>query len=86
MYAQKYDEEFSRHLPTFVQDIWQLLMTTGHQVKYDLVCISIISFCNELHRCRTRTCATVGFKRKSKFKCTSRKWNTLFALFLLPSS
>ena len=37
MYAQKYDEEFSKHLPTFVQDIWQLLMTTGAQVKYDLV-------------------------------------------------
>ena len=37
MYAQKYDEEFSRHLPTFVQDIWQLLMTTGSQVKFDLV-------------------------------------------------
>ena len=37
MYAQKYDEEFSPHLPMFVTAVWNLLVNTGHQVKYDLV-------------------------------------------------
>ena len=37
MYAQKYDEEFSPHLATFVTAVWNLLINTGHQVKYDLV-------------------------------------------------
>lgn len=37
LYAQKYDEEFSPHLPDFVTAIWHLLVTTGPQVKYDLV-------------------------------------------------
>ena len=67
MYAQKYDEEFSRHLPTFVQDIWQLLMTTGHQVKYDLVCIGIMCFCNQLHRCRSRERVIGGVLKEIKF-------------------
>ena len=39
MYAQKYDEEFASHLPTFVTAVWNLLISTGHQVKYDLVSI-----------------------------------------------
>ena len=37
MYAQKYDEEFSTHLPNFVTAVWGLLVNTGPQVKYDLV-------------------------------------------------
>ena len=40
MYAQKYDEEFAPHLPTFVTAVWNLLINTGQQVKYDLVSIS----------------------------------------------
>lgn len=38
MYAQKYDEDFCSHLPGFVNDVWQLLINTGVQAKYDLVC------------------------------------------------
>ena len=37
MYAQKYDEEFQQFLPDFVKAIWNLLVTTGPQVKYDIV-------------------------------------------------
>ena len=37
LYAQKYDEEFSSYLPNFVKAIWELLVTTGQEVKYDLV-------------------------------------------------
>jgi len=37
LYAQKYDEEFAKFLPQFVTDIWNLLVTTGKEVKYDLL-------------------------------------------------
>ena len=37
MYAQKYDEEFQQFLPDFVKAIWNLLVTTGKQVKFDIV-------------------------------------------------
>jgi exportin-2 (importin alpha re-exporter) len=37
MYAQKYDEEFSSHLPGFVTTVWNLLINTGSDVKYDQV-------------------------------------------------
>jgi len=41
MYAQKYDEEFSSHLPGFVTTVWNLLINTGSHVKYDQVnCVS----------------------------------------------
>jgi len=42
LYAQKYDEEFSPHLPGFVTAIWHLLTSTGQGVKYDLVSKSLI--------------------------------------------
>lgn len=41
LYAQKYDEEFSPYLSQFVTDIWNLLVSTGLQPKYDLVCIEM---------------------------------------------
>jgi len=44
MYAQKYDEEFSNYLPNFVTAIWNLLVTTGQQVKYDLLVSNAIQF------------------------------------------
>lgn len=50
LYAQKYDEEFQPYLPRFVTAIWNLLVTTGQEVKYDLVsglyltCILFIHF------------------------------------------
>jgi len=37
MYAQKYDEEFSSHLPGFVTTVWNLLINTGSHVKSDQV-------------------------------------------------
>lgn len=37
VYAQKYDEEFAPHLPMFVTDVWNLLVSCGQQLKYDLV-------------------------------------------------
>ncbi|XP_029650427.1 exportin-2 [Octopus sinensis] len=44
LYAQKYDEEFGPHLPDFVTAIWNLLVTTGQQVKYDLLVSNAIQF------------------------------------------
>lgn len=37
LYAQKYDEEFQPFLPQFVTDVWNLLVVTGLEPKYDLV-------------------------------------------------
>ena len=43
MYAQKYDEEFKDYLPQFVLDVWELLLKTSLEVKYDLlVSLSLI--------------------------------------------
>ncbi|XP_076462956.1 exportin-2-like [Babylonia areolata] len=44
LYAQKYDEEFAPYLPGFVTAIWGLLVSTGQQVKYDLLVSNAIQF------------------------------------------
>lgn len=50
LYAQKYDEEFQPYLPRFVTAIWNLLVSTGQEVKYDLVrtvnynCVSLVPY------------------------------------------
>lgn len=44
LYAQKYDEEFQPYLPRFVTAIWNLLVTTGQEVKYDLVSLGLNSY------------------------------------------
>lgn len=44
MYAQKYDEEFQQFLPDFVKAIWNLLVTTGKQVKFDILVSNAIQF------------------------------------------
>lgn len=44
LYAQKYDEEFQPYLPSFVTAIWNLLVTTGREVKYDLVRLRPVQF------------------------------------------
>ncbi|XP_071964073.1 exportin-2-like [Antedon mediterranea] len=44
LYAQKYDEEFQPFLPDFVTAIWNLLVTTNEQVKYDLLVSKAIQF------------------------------------------
>ena len=43
LYAQKYDEEFQPYLPRFVTAIWELLVSTGQEVKYDLVSLPAAS-------------------------------------------
>lgn len=37
LYAQKYDEEFGKYVQQFVTDVWELLVKTGIQTKYDTV-------------------------------------------------
>lgn len=48
LYAQKYDEEFQPYLPRFVTAIWSLLVSTGQEVKYDLVRV-LIPHCVCIH-------------------------------------
>lgn len=43
LYAQKYDEEFGPYMETFVTAVWELLMKTGNQTKYDAVRIKILT-------------------------------------------
>lgn len=43
LYAQKYDEEFGAYMQTFVKDVWELLVKTGIQTKYDAVCMRVTS-------------------------------------------
>lgn len=44
MYAQKYDEEFAPYMETFVTAVWELLVKTGMQTKYDAVRFWVIFF------------------------------------------
>lgn len=39
LYAQNYSEEFGDFLPQFVSAVWNLLVTTSLDSKYDLVSI-----------------------------------------------
>lgn len=60
LYAQKYDEEFQPYLPRFVTAIWNLLVTTGQEVKYDLV--SITAFFSQLEMHFHDTCSKLDSK------------------------
>ena len=44
MFAQKYDEDFSSYLPSFVQSIWNLLVTTDSRPKHDLLVSNALEF------------------------------------------
>ncbi|XP_067006504.1 exportin-2 [Anabrus simplex] len=44
LYAQKYDEEFQQYLPSFVTDVWSLLVSTGQQAKYDALVSNALQF------------------------------------------
>ena len=44
MYAIKYGEEFHPHLGSFVSAVWQLLTSTGPQLKFDLLVSTALSF------------------------------------------
>lgn len=39
LYAQKYDEEFRKYVPQFLEAIWALLNGTNQQPKFDAVSI-----------------------------------------------
>lgn len=61
LYAQKYDEEFQPYLPRFVTAIWNLLVSTGQEVKYDLVRVLIPrSFCVHFEILVTHAYSTPG--------------------------
>jgi len=44
LYAHKYEEEFQPFMQTFVTAVWNLLLTTGPQTKYDLLVSNAIQF------------------------------------------
>ncbi|KAL5250460.1 hypothetical protein ACHWQZ_G016253 [Mnemiopsis leidyi] len=44
LYAQKYDEEFAPFLPGYVETVWELLLSTSQEVKYDLLVSNAIKF------------------------------------------
>ena len=44
LYAEKYEEEFSTHLPGFAQAIWQRLTTLTPATKYDQLASASIRF------------------------------------------
>ncbi|XP_005175375.1 exportin-2 [Musca domestica] len=44
MYAQKYDEEFAPYMQTFVTAVWELLVKTGMQTKYDALVSNALQF------------------------------------------
>jgi exportin-2 (importin alpha re-exporter) len=44
LYAQKYDEEFGPYMPQFVTAVWELLVTTGLQTKYDSLVSNSLQF------------------------------------------
>ena len=44
MYAIKYGEEFHPHLANFVSAVWQLLTSTGLQMKYDVLVSTALGF------------------------------------------
>lgn len=44
LYAQKYDEEFGTYMETFVTAVWELLVKTGIQTKYDALVSNALQF------------------------------------------
>ncbi|XP_036346077.1 exportin-2-like [Rhagoletis pomonella] len=44
LYAQKYDEEFGSYMETFVTAVWELLVKTGNQTKYDALVSNALQF------------------------------------------
>eukprot|EP00096_Caligus_rogercresseyi_P000645 TRINITY_DN11117_c0_g1_i1.p1 TRINITY_DN11117_c0_g1~~TRINITY_DN11117_c0_g1_i1.p1 ORF type:complete len:974 (-),score=386.32 TRINITY_DN11117_c0_g1_i1:7-2928(-) len=44
LYAHKYEEEFSPYMNQFVTAVWNLLLSTGLQVKYDSLVSNAIQF------------------------------------------
>lgn len=44
LYAQKYDEEFAPFMQQFVTAVWELLVNTGQQPKYDALVTNALQF------------------------------------------
>lgn len=44
LYAQKYDEEFGPYMQRFVTAVWELLVNTGQQPKYDALVTNALHF------------------------------------------
>jgi len=44
LYAHKYEEEFEPYMQQFVTAVWNLLLTTGSETKYDLLVSNAIQF------------------------------------------
>lgn len=44
LYAHKYEEEFQPYMQKFVMAVWNLLLSLGHQVKYDMLTSNAIQF------------------------------------------
>lgn len=44
LFAQNYGEDFATYLPKFVTAVWNLLITTGLDTKYDLLVSNAIQF------------------------------------------
>ena len=44
LYAHKYEEEFSPYMKPFVMSVWNLLLSLGPQVKYDMLTSNAIQF------------------------------------------
>ena len=44
LYASNYDDEFPQYLPQFVTAVWNLLVTTGKEAKYDSLVSNAIGF------------------------------------------
>lgn len=44
LYAQKYDEEFAPFMQKFVTAVWELLVNTGQQPKYDSLVTNALHF------------------------------------------
>lgn len=57
LYAQQYDEEFRNYLPDFVTDIWNLLVSTGIQPKYDMV--SFLQYYPSEDRAKNLVCSKI---------------------------
>ncbi len=44
LYAHKYEEEFTPYMKPFVMSVWNLLLSLGPQVKYDMLTSNAIQF------------------------------------------
>ncbi|CAI4228426.1 unnamed protein product [Auanema sp. JU1783] len=44
LYAQRYEEEINPFMPSIIQSVWQLVVQTGPEVRYDGMICSCLSF------------------------------------------